>query len=1028
MTRWGVFISCCLATGLSPPLSAGEKANRLRVPAGFVIDKVAGEPDVVFPMFAVFDDRGRLFVTESSGLDLYAELQALTRKCRIRLLEDPDAKGRFRKSRVFADKLVFPMGLAWRDGKLYVADPPDLVVLEDTRGTGRADKRTVLLSGFGHKDNGSLHGLTFGPDGLLYMTLGHPDGYKFKDRRGKTVQGESGALVRCRPDGSDPEVLCRGFENLVEIAFTPRGEVVGTDNWFQRPEGGKRDALVHLVEGGLYPLHRDVGTPLPVTGEPLPPISLYPAVALSGLTRYRGPLFPGPVQGNLFSAQHNARRVMRHVLVPSGCTFRTEDHEFVTTDDPDFHPSDVLEAPDGSLLVVDTGSWYVHHCPTGKIRKVRAAGGIYRVRPAKAAPVEDPLGRKVNWQDASVKRLTELLGDRRPFVRDRARQVLASRGKRSVAGLAGLLDGSAAVAVKQRALWALTANPDASALAPLRKALKHADPDVIATAARGLAVRRDRLVAADLGRLLAARSPQVRLAAAEALARCGDAGSLPALWQALSQEPDRFLEHALVHAVHWLADAKALQAALTNRSPRVQRAALRLLDQPPRPKGALGPGAVVQRVTAADADLRQTALHLLESHPEWAKHALGLLRGWLAKEKLSEEERGGLRGLILAFQRQAAVQAVVGEALARSADRKAAGRQVFLLETLAECSLAELPASWLEALASALKDRRPAVRLQAVRTVAVLQLARFDPALAELAKNKAEAAELRLEALRALTARRPRLSAAWFQFLLDRLAEKDKPLSRLAAAEVVGRAHLSDAQVLRLLRAVQGDGLISPAVLLPALERSLNGTTAPRLLAYLQEGLRHGWRPAAKDLERVLKAVPAAFKNRADRVRQQWRKSLEGERARLREFEALLRGGKTEKGRAVFFGTKVACATCHRVGREGGQVGPDLTRVGAIRSGRDILESILFPSSTIAQGYETYYVTTKDGRVASGVIARQSAEVVVLRNAGGAELRVRKDRIRDMQRLPTSIMPEGLARAMTRDEFRDLLAFLQSLK
>src|SRR4051812_46920965 len=138
-----------------------QPAPRLRVPPGFVIEKVAGEPDVVFPMFAALDDRGRLFVTESSGLDLYKELQALTRKCRVSVLE-PDGRGGFHKARVFADKLVFPMGLAWRDGKLYVADPPDLVTLEDTDGDGKADRRTVVLGNFvGHRDNGSLHGLVF---------------------------------------------------------------------------------------------------------------------------------------------------------------------------------------------------------------------------------------------------------------------------------------------------------------------------------------------------------------------------------------------------------------------------------------------------------------------------------------------------------------------------------------------------------------------------------------------------------------------------------------------------------------------------------------------------------------------------------------------------------------------------------------------------------------------------------------------------------------------------------------------------
>ena len=92
-------------------------------------------------MFAAFDDRGRLFVAESSGGDLYDELLKQTRRCRIRLLEDTNGDGRYERSKVWADKLVFPMGLVWRDGKLYVADPPDLITLEDTDGDGTADRR-----------------------------------------------------------------------------------------------------------------------------------------------------------------------------------------------------------------------------------------------------------------------------------------------------------------------------------------------------------------------------------------------------------------------------------------------------------------------------------------------------------------------------------------------------------------------------------------------------------------------------------------------------------------------------------------------------------------------------------------------------------------------------------------------------------------------------------------------------------------------------------------------------------------------
>jgi putative heme-binding domain-containing protein len=355
-----------------------------------------------------------------------------------------------------------------------------------------------------------------------------------------------------------------------------------------------------------------------------------------------------------------------------------------------------------------------------------------------------------------------------------------------------------------------------------------------------------------------------------------------------------------------------------------------------------------------------------------------------------------------------------------------AGRRTWALETMARSHLAPLPGPWIEGLAESIRGHEPAARRAAVHAAAILQVPQLDTALLAVADDPGEPPDVRLDALRAALPRHPEPSPAAFALLIGRLGVKDDPLAPLAAGELAGRARLDDSRRLRLLEAVRGQALITPPTLRAAFASPLGREAAARWGDYLEASLRAGWRPSESELRAMLEAVPALPAGRRSAWSRLAAEGLRDRQARMAEYEPLLTGGDPGRGRAVFFGKAAACATCHRVGGEGGRIGPDLTRIGAIRSGRDLLESILWPTSTFAQGYEPYIVATADGRVLGGLIARRDADVLILRDASGAETRLRRDEVEDLRRSETSLMPEGLGRALTREELRDLLAFLRS--
>ena len=152
------------------------------------------------------------------------------------------------------------------------------------------------------------------------------------------------------------------------------------------------------------------------------------------------------------------------------------------------------------------------------------------------------------------------------------------------------------------------------------------------------------------------------------------------------------------------------------------------------------------------------------------------------------------------------------------------------------------------------------------------------------------------------------------------------------------------------------------------------------------------------------------------------------QKAHLEELVAKLPAGDVRRGQAVFNNAKVACVTCHSIGYLGGKVGPDLTRIGAIRTQRDLLEAIVFPNSSFVRGYEPFLAVMKSGKTHNGILRKDSPEEVVLVLGADQEVRLPRADIEELQPSRVSVMPSGLDQQLSKQDLADLVAFLKACR
>jgi putative heme-binding domain-containing protein len=316
---------------------------------------------------------------------------------------------------------------------------------------------------------------------------------------------------------------------------------------------------------------------------------------------------------------------------------------------------------------------------------------------------------------------------------------------------------------------------------------------------------------------------------------------------------------------------------------------------------------------------------------------------------------------------------------------------------------------------------------QAVAIVRVHGLADFDEALRRLAENSQKPADLRVAAAAAVAPRLPKVERPLFEFLKARLDAALPPLTRLAAATALGNARLNDEQLLALTKVVADMGSLELRRLLAAFERSHNVRVGEKLVEAL--GRSPGLSSLTGEvLRQTVRDYPDAVRQKIHPLLKRLDVDAEKMRARLDELEPVLNGGNAERGRVVFFGTIAVCSACHAVKGEGGQIGPDLSKIAVLRGKRDLLESVLFPSAGFARDYEPYTVTTRSGKVYSGILKRETADAIYLIATDRAEIRIPRTEIDAIDPAQTSIMPQGLDAQLSRLELTDLFAFLQSLR
>jgi len=1007
----------------------GKKDPRLKgysTPEGIKVEIVAEAPTVINPVGMTFADDGTPFVLEwpvdpkgngSRVVEKFTYKDGSTRdiatmkksvKDLVKTLQwNSDKKVYDKATVVLEDEL--PSSILLHDGWLYLSGRGTVRRYKQSKPGGAYDVKEVIAQGFCGYHHHQVSGMTIGNDGYLYLTSGDNDNYVEGSDGSRATVLRTGAVFRCRPDGSKMQTFAIGFRNPYrDVAFDANFNMFHVDN--DNEDGSKFTGcrLMHIAEGS------DFGWRLRTGAECCVPDALRGAVfgelpgkmpsllktgrgAPAGLHIYNDTYLPEKYRGLLLYPDVLRRSIRAYRVEARFASFvATEEFELMKSDDPLFRPCQALVGPDGAIYVVD---WRTDSGGAGRLSGDGKNGRIYRLSWEGAGDIEAIALRGMDsWakiRKQSDKELIETLNSENFSDRQRARQELVKRGDKQRAELIKVLENTElSSGARIATVGALTTmwNDDVEKLF-LKLLGTDSDDDVRRLIIDGLGwntKKGDKDVHAALLKTLNADDLAIRRAAYLAMARIGAEGVADNLVNTLAfitrKESDPMHVDGLVRAIE-MCDKEGVERLVA------------LAES--------GVDTEIDRVVEAFAGMRIAAAppaipKLLENPHLTLEHRVKLIRSYnnyLLDPPIKLDPV--LDYIVKNKTEGVAIHLAALEVLSLNNALKGDKAEKWLLE-LVETSDTNLRVPVVKAiengkiakagpvLVKLLKEeKRPsAERIAILRALGVIKEASAVPVLKEVLAGEVSAE--RREALRALANVSPKDAAP----LLDEL--------------VVGKDTAVQAEAVTLL-SLDAAGAKKLGTLF--LDKKL-----PReLLPQISDALR---KHAAKDkeieelLQKVMKlglTIPNT-KEEIDKVR-----------------KLVATKGNAQRGRDLYLKSEqLACVKCHRMEGVGGQIGPDLTRVWDTHSVEKLIESMVEPSKEIKEGFQTYVLSTKKGQIYAGLKISQSKEEVVLRDNAGHDIKVAVKDIDELTAGKESLMPDNVLGLLSYDQFIDLVAFLKS--